>query len=50
MNRIDLASKTSIFDQIEQSHIDYMLSKIPMGGFGEREELAALVAWLCSMD
>ena len=30
--------------------IDYMLSKIPMGRFGRKEEAAALVAWLCSEE
>ena len=29
---------------------DYMLSKIPMGRFGFKEEAAAMVAWLCSKD
>ena len=27
-----------------------MLSKIPMGRFGKKEEAAALVAWLCSEE
>ena len=40
--------KTPIFEQMTQAHIDYMLAKIPMGRFGEAEEVAALVAWLCS--
>jgi 3-oxoacyl-[acyl-carrier protein] reductase len=40
--------KTAIFDQMTQEHIDYMLSKIPMGRFGKVEEAAALVAWLAS--
>lgn len=40
--------KTAIFEQMTQTHIDYMLSKIPMGRFGEVEEVAALVLWLCS--
>jgi len=39
---------TDILQQMKQSHIDYMLSKIPMGRFGKKEEAAALVAWLCS--
>lgn len=43
-------AKTRIFDQMTQEHIDYMLSKIPMGRFVEVEEIAALVAWLCSED
>lgn len=42
--------ETDILKQITQQHIDYMLSKIPMGRFGLKEEAAALVAWLCSAD
>jgi len=42
--------QTEILDTVPQSHIDYMLSKIPMGRFGKKEEAAALVAWLCSED
>lgn len=41
---------TDILAQMSQSHIDYMLSKIPMGRFGKKEEAAALVAWLCSEE
>ena len=44
------AVKTPIFDQVAQSHIDYMLSKIPMGRFGLVEEIAATVAWSCTED
>ncbi|MBM3516275.1 MAG: SDR family oxidoreductase [Alphaproteobacteria bacterium] len=42
--------KTDIFKQMTQAHIDYMLSKIPMGRFGKVEEVGALVAWLASED
>ena len=42
------AIRTAIFDQMSQEHIDYMLSKIPMGRFGLTEEVAELVAWLTS--
>jgi len=42
--------ETDILKQITQQHIDYMLSKIPMGRFGLKEEAAALVAWLCSAE
>ncbi|MCA1963722.1 MAG: SDR family oxidoreductase [Prosthecobacter sp.] len=42
--------ETDILKQITQQHVDYMLSKIPMGRFGRKEEAAALVAWLCSED
>jgi 3-oxoacyl-[acyl-carrier protein] reductase len=33
-----------------QTHIDYMLSKIPMERFLEPEEAAAMIAWLASAD
>ena len=39
---------TDILKQVTQQHIDYMVSKIPMGRVGMKEEAAALVAWLCS--
>ena len=42
--------ETDLLKQMSQEHIDYMLSKIPMGRFGLKEEAAALVAWLCSAD
>jgi len=44
------AAKTDIFKQISQAHIDFMLSKIPMGRFVEVEEIAAMAAWLSSPD
>ena len=44
------AVKTGMFAQMTQTHIDFMLSKIPMGRFGEVDEIAALVAWLCTED
>jgi 3-oxoacyl-[acyl-carrier protein] reductase len=44
------AVKTPIFDQVAQYHIDFMLSKIPMGRFGLVEEIAAMVSWLCTED
>lgn len=44
------AVHTAMFSQMTQQHIDYMLSKIPMGRFGKTDEVAALVAWLCSAD
>jgi NAD(P)-dependent dehydrogenase (short-subunit alcohol dehydrogenase family) len=44
------AVKTDIFNQISQEHIDYMLSKIPIGRFGLVEEMAAMVAWLASEE
>jgi len=33
-----------------QEHIDFMLSKIPIGRFGEIDEIAALVCWLASAE
>jgi 2-dehydro-3-deoxy-L-rhamnonate dehydrogenase (NAD+) len=44
------AVRTAIFAQMSQAHIDYMLSKIPLGRFGEPHEIAALVAWLASEE
>lgn len=44
------AVKTAIFEQMTQQHIDFMLSKIPMGRFGTIEEIAALVTWLASEE
>jgi 3-oxoacyl-[acyl-carrier protein] reductase len=44
------AVRTAIFDQMTQQHIDFMLSKIPMGRFGTVDEIAALVCWLASED
>ena len=44
------AVKTDIFAQMTQQHIDFMLSKIPMGRFGEVDEIAAMVAWLASAE
>ncbi|MCE2878057.1 MAG: SDR family oxidoreductase [Comamonadaceae bacterium] len=44
------AVKTAIFDQMTPAHIEFMLSKIPMGRFGQPEEIAAMVTWLCTDD
>jgi len=44
------AVKTAIFDQMSPEHIAFMLSKIPMARFGTPEEVAAMVAWLCTED
>src|SRR3712207_8201639 len=44
------AAKTAIFDQMTKQHIDYMLSKIPMGRFVEVDEIASLACWLASSE
>ena len=44
------AVKTAIFDQISAEHIQFMLSKIPMGRFGTPQEIASMVGWLCTED
>ena len=44
------AVRTPIFEQMTQQHIDFMLSKIPMGRFGGVDEIAAMVAWLSSEE
>jgi 2-dehydro-3-deoxy-L-rhamnonate dehydrogenase (NAD+) len=44
------AVRTSIFDQMSQQHIDFMLSKIPIGRFGTIEEVTSLVCWLASEE
>ena len=42
--------ETRIFAQMSQTHIDFMLSKIPLVRLGLPQEIAAMVAWLCSED
>jgi 3-oxoacyl-[acyl-carrier protein] reductase len=42
------AARTELFDQMSEQHIEYMLSRIPIGRFVEVGEIASLVAWLCS--
>jgi len=44
------AVKTAIFDQMTQQHIDFMLSKIPIGRFGSVDEIASMVCWLASQE
>jgi NAD(P)-dependent dehydrogenase (short-subunit alcohol dehydrogenase family) len=41
---------TPILQQVSQAHIDYMLSKIPMGRFGTVDELASIICWLASEE
>ena len=42
------AVRTPLFSQMTQQQIDWMLSKIPIGRFGEIDEVASLVLWLAS--
>jgi 2-dehydro-3-deoxy-L-rhamnonate dehydrogenase (NAD+) len=42
------AVRTPILDQLPQSHIDFMLSKIPKGRLGTVDEVASLCCWLAS--
>jgi NAD(P)-dependent dehydrogenase (short-subunit alcohol dehydrogenase family) len=44
------AVKTAIFDQMLPQHIEFMLSKIPMGRFGTVDEIAAVIGWLASEE
>jgi 3-oxoacyl-[acyl-carrier protein] reductase len=44
------AAKTAMFATMTPQHIDFMLSKIPMGRFLEVAEAGAMVAWLASED
>jgi len=42
--------QTPILDQMSEEHIEYMVSRIPLGRLGQPEEVAALVAWLASEE
>ncbi|MBM3226609.1 MAG: SDR family oxidoreductase, partial [Candidatus Tectomicrobia bacterium] len=42
--------ETELLQQMTPEHVQYMLSKIPMGRFGAIEEVAAMAAWLASED
>jgi 3-oxoacyl-[acyl-carrier protein] reductase len=44
------AVRTPIFEQMTEQHIQYMLSRIPMGRFGTAQEIASLVSWLASEE
>lgn len=45
-----VAARTAILDQVPQSHIDFMLSKIPRGRLVTVEEVAAMVTFAASED
>lgn len=44
------AARTAILEQMTDEHIEYMLSKIPLGRFVTVEEIAALVAFAASAE
>jgi 3-oxoacyl-[acyl-carrier protein] reductase len=44
------AIETGMFAQMTETHIAYMLSKIPMGRFGRVDEAASMIAWLASEE
>ena len=44
------AVETDIFKQMTETHIQFMLSKIPMGRFGQIAEVAGMICWLASEE
>jgi NAD(P)-dependent dehydrogenase (short-subunit alcohol dehydrogenase family) len=44
------AVATPMFSQMPQSHLDFMLSKIPMARFGTVEEMAAMICFAASEE
>jgi len=44
------AVRTPLFAQMTETQISYMLSKIPLGRFGEIGEIASMVCWLASRE
>jgi 3-oxoacyl-[acyl-carrier protein] reductase len=44
------AVETDIFKQMTETHIKFMLSKIPMSRFGKVEEVASMICWLASEE
>ncbi len=44
------AVKTAMFEQMTPAHIEFMLSKIPIGRFGTVDEITALICWIASEE
>jgi 3-oxoacyl-[acyl-carrier protein] reductase len=42
--------ETPILAQLSAEHVEYMVSRIPLGRLGQPEEVAALVCWLSSEE
>ena len=42
--------ETRILNEFTPAQVEYMLGRIPMGRFGEIDEVAAMVAWLSSAE
>jgi 3-oxoacyl-[acyl-carrier protein] reductase len=42
--------KSRLLDQMSPAHVEYMLSRIPMGRFAAVEEVTALICWLASEE
>ena len=42
--------QTPILDQLSEEHLEYMVSRIPLGRLGQPEEVAALIAGSASEE
>jgi NAD(P)-dependent dehydrogenase (short-subunit alcohol dehydrogenase family) len=42
--------ETAILSQLSEEHVEYMVSRIPLGRVGQPEEVAALICWLASEE
>lgn len=42
--------RSPLNEQVPQSHIDFMISKIPMNRLGEIDEVTAMICWLLSEE